>query len=185
MAEIGQWEKAIALAPSVSIEFWQQLSAQYAKHLVSTENDECVPFLIGTGEIDILLQFLTRRNQFDDSIIIAQANSEGSFPVSSKISSPVSDQSLPLSPSTPGTPGSPQTVGEFKISQTSSGMANVAQLSALKYMREAFPVLAATMYLSINEYGKAIKSLIQGNEVLLAYAMLSALKSVHSEVCSS
>jgi len=31
--ELGNWKKAMAFAPAVSIEYWQELSERYTKHL--------------------------------------------------------------------------------------------------------------------------------------------------------
>jgi hypothetical protein len=43
----GDWNAALAMAPSVSIEFWKTLTLTYAQQLNKNSNELCVPFLIG------------------------------------------------------------------------------------------------------------------------------------------
>ena len=40
MVKIGKWEKALALAPAVSKDYWQHLSQRYAEHLAAEEDEE-------------------------------------------------------------------------------------------------------------------------------------------------
>jgi len=51
LAELGQWEKALAIAPSVSLGFWRDLAARYSEHLSSTENTNSEAYLVATGNI--------------------------------------------------------------------------------------------------------------------------------------
>ena len=49
MVELGDWTAAIALAPAVSHEFWQELVAQYSQRLISQSSEQCVPYLLAAG----------------------------------------------------------------------------------------------------------------------------------------
>ena len=42
LAELGQWERAIATAPSVSLEFWSELCKRYADHLAHDDKLDAV-----------------------------------------------------------------------------------------------------------------------------------------------
>jgi hypothetical protein len=51
LAELGEWEKALAIAPSVSIGFWRDLASRYAEHLTSSASTESEAYLVATGNI--------------------------------------------------------------------------------------------------------------------------------------
>lgn len=55
LTELGQWEKALAVAPSVSIQFWRELSNRYADHLANSESGLSEAFLVATGNIPKVL----------------------------------------------------------------------------------------------------------------------------------
>ena len=50
MVELGEWERAIAIAPSHSIAYWQELSTKYAEELRAKGNDDVIPFYVATGQ---------------------------------------------------------------------------------------------------------------------------------------
>jgi WD40 repeat protein len=187
MAHIGQWEKALALAPAVSQYYWAELSLQHARHLAAAGNDDCVPIYIVTGEVEKAVDFLVSRNQIDDAVVIAQANAEASYPLRSRITSPITPTGLDetLSPVSPASPNTAQktsgSVGPCIPVTIDDNIKRVIQLNAQRYLNNALPTLAAATYLSINAYDQAIQVLVQGNETLLAYALVLALKNVHSE----
>lgn len=185
MVEIGQWEKAIVLAPAVSLVYWKQLCEQYAQYLSSTESEECIPLYVGTGSIDKLLSFYVSRKQLNDAAIISQTKHEGGFFMRCEETVPkIIDKSLAssLTHSTQLPPAITSQISE-SLSKTSEDMINIVEIAVNKYIQDAYPVLAATMYLTIDEYEKAIRTLIRGNEILLAYAVTQALRTLHYKVC--
>jgi hypothetical protein len=42
LVELGQWERAIAAAPAVSVPFWAALSKRYAEHLAAQDKLDAV-----------------------------------------------------------------------------------------------------------------------------------------------
>jgi hypothetical protein len=52
LAELDQWEKALAIAPSVSLGYWRDLAARYSAHLATSENSaNSEAYLVATGNI--------------------------------------------------------------------------------------------------------------------------------------
>jgi hypothetical protein len=48
MLELNQWEKALSVAPAVSISFWKDLASKYGDYLASKESIEALPFYVAT-----------------------------------------------------------------------------------------------------------------------------------------
>eukprot|EP00057_Strongylocentrotus_purpuratus_P025354 XP_011679828.1 PREDICTED: WD repeat-containing protein 17 [Strongylocentrotus purpuratus] len=76
MVELGEWEKALAVAPGISMEYWKQLAERYAENLSADENLDCVPYYLITQNIRKLVQFYCHRGQLNDALLVAQVASE-------------------------------------------------------------------------------------------------------------
>uniref|UniRef100_A0A7N8XUI1 WD repeat domain 17 n=1 Tax=Mastacembelus armatus TaxID=205130 RepID=A0A7N8XUI1_9TELE len=59
MVELGQWEKALSVAPGVSMKYWKKLMQRRADQLMAEDNDDAIPYCIATGEIKKLVTFFT------------------------------------------------------------------------------------------------------------------------------
>ena len=47
--ELGEWERALAVAPGVGLPYWHALAGRYAAKLQEEQREEAVPFLVATG----------------------------------------------------------------------------------------------------------------------------------------
>ena len=56
MVGLQRWDRALALAPAVSLAYWRGLTQRYANQLINDENDNCIPYILATG---ILSTFYT------------------------------------------------------------------------------------------------------------------------------
>ena len=52
LVKVDKWERALAFAPAVSYEYWQNLTKRYAEHLSNEENDEITGAYLVSGQID-------------------------------------------------------------------------------------------------------------------------------------
>ena len=50
--KVDKWERALAFAPAVSYEYWQNLTKRYAEFLSNEENDEITGAYLVSGQID-------------------------------------------------------------------------------------------------------------------------------------
>eukprot|EP01038_Epipyxis_sp_PR26KG_P004746 gene4746-6657_t len=72
MMDIGDWTAALAMAPSVSMEYWRGLSNNYAQHLMINSSEECIPYLLGTGKDADAVDFYLRRQDTSNAMLIAK-----------------------------------------------------------------------------------------------------------------
>uniref|UniRef100_A0A4W6CXX7 WD repeat domain 17 n=1 Tax=Lates calcarifer TaxID=8187 RepID=A0A4W6CXX7_LATCA len=76
MVELGQWEKALSVAPGVSMKYWKKLMQRRADQLMAEDNDDAIPYCIATGDIKKLVTFFTGRGQLLEALLIAQVCKE-------------------------------------------------------------------------------------------------------------
>ena len=72
MAELGDWSRALALAPVVSMEYWRQMAEKRAQILASEDDFSCVPLLVASGRAHEASDFLAGHGALEDAFCIAQ-----------------------------------------------------------------------------------------------------------------
>ncbi|XP_061535832.1 WD repeat-containing protein 17 isoform X1 [Phycodurus eques] len=150
MVELGQWEKALAVAPGVSMKYWKTLMQRRADQLMVEDNDDAIPYCIATGDIKKIVTFFTGRGQLLEALLIAQGACEGNIrtPQTSSINHKTNDVD--------------------NRHQYQSLLHNVCGQLAELYFQDGCAVLAACCHLAVDNVQLAISSLIRGNELELA-----------------
>lgn len=52
MVQIGAWEKALSVAPAVSMEYWHELALQFAEKQLRMKKKSSIPYLLATNQPD-------------------------------------------------------------------------------------------------------------------------------------
>uniref|UniRef100_A0A7N6AMZ0 WD repeat domain 17 n=1 Tax=Anabas testudineus TaxID=64144 RepID=A0A7N6AMZ0_ANATE len=149
MVELGQWEKALSVAPGVSMKYWKKLMQRRADQLMAEDNDDAIPYCIATGDIKKLVTFFTGRGQLLEALLIAQGACEGNIRV---------PQSSPVN----------HTNDVDNRQQYQSLLHKVCKELAEWYFQDGCSVLAACCHLAVDNIKLAMSSLIRGNELELA-----------------
>ena len=76
MIEIGDWMAALAMAPCVSHDYWMHLMKGHANYLKNKSSEDCIPFLIGTGQDREAVDFYLKRKDSLSAMIVSKM-SEG------------------------------------------------------------------------------------------------------------
>ncbi|MBN3326611.1 WDR17 protein, partial [Atractosteus spatula] len=158
MVELGEWDKALSVAPGVSMKYWKKLMQRRADQLIQEENDDVIPCCIATGDVKKLVNFFTSRGQLQEALLVAQAACEGNIHVpqiSSANHSPNTDDSN---------------------METYNGLLHrVSKELAEWYFQDGRAVLAACCHLAVDNTELAMASLIRGNELELAVCVGTVL----------
>jgi hypothetical protein len=165
MVELGEWERALAVAPGVSYAFWQDLSAQYGRKLAEDMSEDCVPFFASSGHAAEGVDFFAKRNQFKQAFSLASACNAGSFRGDS--GSPIGEgRSLEEGKegSEPGAAAQGQGGSKFILRATARQMSD-------HYTAMGEHVLAAASFLATNDVDSAFGNLLEGKQFLLAYGL--------------
>uniref|UniRef100_A0A8D0BZL6 WD repeat domain 17 n=1 Tax=Salvator merianae TaxID=96440 RepID=A0A8D0BZL6_SALMN len=158
MVELGQWDKALSVAPGVSMKYWRKLTQRRADQLIQEENDDVIPYCIATGDVKKLVTFFTRRGQLKEALLVAQAACEGNM------------QTLECAVAN----GSAHSEGTSTEDYTEL-LHKVSKELAEWYFQDGCTVLAACCYLSVENIELAMANLIRGNELELAVSVGTVL----------
>jgi hypothetical protein len=162
--ELGDHERALAIAPGVSIEYWQDMTQNYGQILANNLNEDCVPFFAAGGRPDEAVDFYTNRKQFREAFLIASAASSGSFPGHER------PQSKSESKDDTGNDGG-DPISPCSRERHSNLMQSISSHMADHYLDSGEPVLAATAHLASNDVRQAIKTLLDKDVHLLALGL--------------
>uniref|UniRef100_A0AAX7SCM5 Gem-associated protein 5 TPR domain-containing protein n=1 Tax=Astatotilapia calliptera TaxID=8154 RepID=A0AAX7SCM5_ASTCA len=145
MVELGQWEKALSVAPGVSMKYWKKLMQRRADQLMAEDNDDAIPYCVATGDIKKLVTFFSGRGQLLEALLIAQGACEGNIraPQSSAANHTTNDVDNNL-------------------------LHKVCKDLAEWYFQDGCSVLAACCHLAVDDVELAMSSLMRGNELELA-----------------
>jgi WD40 repeat protein len=155
MVEIGEWDAALAAAPAVSLAFWRDLAAKRAEQLVDNGKSSAVPLFIASGLYNRAVDVLLSGNEFDGAVAVCQAAVDGDLPVVSMASAarqPVEGEDADI-----------KALRSRCLDETVSSFLGRGQL-----------VLAAAAHLAVDDFERAMETLISGNELELALLMSNA-----------
>ncbi|NXP35856.1 WDR17 protein, partial [Leiothrix lutea] len=158
MVELGEWDKALSVAPGVSMKYWRKLMQRRADQLIQEENDDAIPYCIAIGDVKKLVSFFTSRGQLKEALLVAQAACEGNI------------QMLSLS-TTSGTSNS----SGNNTDDYNDLLQKVSKELADWYFQDGRAVLAACCHLAVENIELAMANLIRGNELELAISVGTVL----------
>ncbi|XP_044537602.1 WD repeat-containing protein 17 [Gracilinanus agilis] len=158
MVELGEWDKALSVAPGVSMKYWKKLMQRRANQLILEENDDVIPYCIATGDIKKLVSFFTSRGQLKEALLVAQAACEGNIQI----------------PQVFVHNGSSYSDG-INMDDNNELLQRVSKELAEWYFQEGRAVLAACCYLAVDNIELAMANLIRGNELELAVSVGTVL----------
>ncbi|KAK3573282.1 hypothetical protein QTP86_019394 [Hemibagrus guttatus] len=158
MVELGEWEKALSVAPGVSMKYWKKLMQRRADQLMQEGNDDVIPYCIATGDVKKLVSFFTSRGQLKEALLVAQGACEGNIhgPAITSINHSAS-------------------IDNDSIEIYTGLLHGVCRELAEWYFQEGCAVLAACCHLAVDNTELAMASLIRGNELELAVCVGTVL----------
>ncbi|XP_032774664.1 WD repeat-containing protein 17 [Rattus rattus] len=158
MVELGEWDKALSVAPGVSVKYWRKLMQRRADQLIQEDKDDVIPYCIATGDVKKLVNFFVSRGQLKEALLVAQAACEGNM------------QSIHVS--TPKGASYPDDVYKEDFNEL---LHKVINELAEWYFQDGRAVLAACCHLAVDDIELAMAYLIRGNELELAVSVGTVL----------
>ncbi|XP_023375749.1 WD repeat-containing protein 17 [Pteropus vampyrus] len=158
MVELGEWDKALSVAPGVSVKYWKKLMQRRADQLIQEDKDDVIPYCIAIGDVKKLVNFFMSRGQLKEALLIAQAACEGNMQTS-HVSAPK------------GSSYSDDICKE----DFNELLHTVSKELAEWYFQDGRAVLAACCHLAVDDIELAMTDLIRGNELELAVSVGTVL----------
>ncbi|XP_076467583.1 LOW QUALITY PROTEIN: WD repeat-containing protein 17-like [Babylonia areolata] len=164
MVELGEWERGLATAPGVSLQYWKSLAERYTKFLRQEENEDVIPFAAATGNVQELVRYFHSNGQYQEAMVSSQAACEDAFFHPHLVKDSKSHHSSESSEAD-------------QNSHRELLKESCLQLSE-RHFSNGSPVLAACCHLAIDDFQGAMSKLIRGNELELAISMGTVLGNV-------
>ncbi|XP_014672534.1 PREDICTED: WD repeat-containing protein 17-like [Priapulus caudatus] len=161
---LGEWEKALAVAPGVSMEYWTSLAKRRAEQLSAEDSEEAVPYLVATGDAEAVVEFYASRSKLHEAMLSAAVAREGRI-------------RTPRAPAQQNPDVADDEAAENEESHSRLLGETVEALGEL-YFQDGSPTLAACCHLAVDNYSKAMCKLIRGNELELAVCVGTVLGTV-------
>ncbi|XP_059484542.1 WD repeat-containing protein 17-like [Neocloeon triangulifer] len=152
MVRLGEWDKALSVAPGVSFEYWKQINQKRINELYVNESELVLPNALAQGDLQGLVTFYSNRGQLEESFAL------------SCLSRPKTEQAAPVVPS------------EESFSPL---MSCTARAVAENLLRKGAPIKAACTMLAVDDDHSALQMLMRGNELELLVTVGRALNKTH------
>lgn len=151
--DLGEWKDALAVAPGISLNYWNSVASRWAKKLLSEGNGEALPALLATGNSEEVLQFYRSQGELQKAYCIASAITEGVVPKKE-------------------TNNSNQCINSIENDcNNKKYVKEILQEMAEQYFNQGSPIYSACCCLAADDIKSALIALIQGNELELAVSL--------------
>uniref|UniRef100_A0A286XAU2 WD repeat domain 17 n=1 Tax=Cavia porcellus TaxID=10141 RepID=A0A286XAU2_CAVPO len=148
------WDKALSIAPGVSVKYWKKLMQRRADQLIQEDKDDVIPYCIAIGDVKKLVTFFMSRGQLKEALLIVQAACEGNT------------QTLHVSTSKGASHSDDINKEDFN-----ELLHKVSKELAEWYFQDGRAVQAACCHLAVDNIELAMAYLIRGNELELAVSV--------------
>lgn len=163
MVELGEWDRALAMAPGISMDYWKELMERRTTQLMREDDDSAVPYCVSLGDAAKLVSFFSSRGQLHDALLAAQVACEGGLTnLLQKKEKKIPD--LRKNDVLPSLINHMTDENKGLLQSTSAALADW-------YFYSGQPVLAACCHLAVGDITFALSKLIRGNELELAVSM--------------
>jgi hypothetical protein len=143
----GEWDKALSLAPAVSLDYWRQLVAQRAHELAKSDVTAAVPLLAVAGERRAVEDALLRRDDFRLAMAAA---------------------CVPPTAAPAPAPGSPTPA---VVAPAREEISRVAWAWATHHLKAGHPLMAAAVLVGADDVPAAVEELARAGEPEVALAV--------------
>ncbi|XP_072040937.1 WD repeat-containing protein 17-like [Amphiura filiformis] len=169
MVQVGEWEKALAVAPSVSMEYWKSLTARRAEQLVVEDSSDCVPYFVALGNVTKLVSFYSSHNQLEDAMLVSQVACEGGIQNSHCVMTDSAHRGKYIPTEDHNGVDEPSKDYIRMLHESSASLAD-------RFFQDGAPVMAACCHLAVGNVQLALSKLIRGHELELAVCIGKVLK---------
>lgn len=200
MADIGDWNKALLVAPAAGIEVWRKL---VVRRLAAAKEGDApedmpdafsrTPLYVAAGQIDSLVEALSAETKLDEAFLVAAASAHGAFGnvetngAAPAASAPRSDGRLePLSATAGRGSGALPPLGKAeraaRANDAPSGkdaerLAGLARKQAHRDLERGQPLRAAARYMAAGDVDGAVTTLYEACELEMAWVVSLFTKS--------
>lgn len=165
MMELGEFDRALAYAPAVSLDYWKVCMQKYGEWLNRHEErfaEAPLPY-IAINEIDTAVDILTQNEEYEDSKLVRALKVAGVYQdVFGKYEEVKHSNDVPIHH---------QALKSKTDLNKDEQLVDLTRRQAEQYFKSGQVILSACSFLSINDYKNALIQLVRANELFLAYVL--------------
>ena len=183
--ELGEHERALAVAPGVGLEYWREMSVEFARKQAEELNEDCVVFFAASGAAEEGVDFYAKRNQFKQAFSLAAAADAGFFVGAEgsrvggggggggKGGGGGNEEEKEIERNSLDDSAAPRERSNSLVNTGSSAfvLRATAQQMSDHYSSLGKGVMAATSFIATNDAKRALGSLLDSEQFLLALAL--------------
>jgi WD repeat-containing protein 17 len=165
MMQLGEFDRALAYAPAVSLDYWKSWMEKYGDWLSRHEErftEAPLPY-ISINQVDTAINLLTQAEEFEDAKLVRALKIAGVY--KDVLSRYEEEKDFD------------DEISHHVALKNKSDLNKDEQLIMLtkrqaeQYFKAGQAILSACSYLSINDYKSALVQLMRANELFLAYVL--------------
>ena len=165
MMSLGQWEKGIALAPCISIKYWQDCVNKYKEVLKKESNEDTLQYELLSNDIESAVKNLIEREEYEDAKVVKILSENEIFFNTEKNYKNIDVKKIhPLNASIETVP-----------SEVKDMILKIGHIEAEKFFANGEVMLSAATELAAGNTMETIITLIRANELFLAYFVAKLL----------
>lgn len=168
MIGVGEWERAITIAPAHSILYWQELATRYSKHLQKQKLLDAVPYFIAVGSTQSLVDYeadtmYSTTHDLQKALASAIGESVDGLPNKNDEDEEQEEEKK-------------NGEGPRDEVDISPNVRRVMDLVAERFRHDGKPIFAACCHLAVGDTQRAIQRLVLGDELCLAVILMKITK---------
>ena len=163
LLELGEWDRALSLAPGVSLGYWQQLVERRAAQLLAEDSDDLPAYSLAAGQPQLTAELHRRR---DEPLAVLEA----AMVTSSRASPPQTSES-----SSAPVPAAPPAGSPPQSAEAQAELVAAAGQASEWHLERGRPVLAACCHLSVDDLPGCLRTLARGHLRELAVTLYKLL----------
>ena len=175
MVELGEWERAIAIAPSIGYDFWQELTKKYGKVLAGNLDENCIPFFLAGGAVRNAVEFYGDRNESFDAVMIAKSFEKSNCHGGESRNHNYNNKQEEGKNGRENEDDEGEDTPQDLLKSTHCRMAE-------DFSQDDKLILAAASHFAVQDNEKGVEKLLKGKNHLLAFCVASSLGVSVSEI---
>ncbi|KAF0310731.1 WD repeat-containing protein 17 [Amphibalanus amphitrite] len=149
LLELGEWERALALAPGVSLDYWRRLAERRAAQLLAEDSDGLVALSLAAGRPQLTAELHRRRGEPLAVLEAAMVQATRGGP--------------PSQPAEDDAPASPERGPPPAQADNRAELLEAAEQASEWHLSRGRPVLAACCHLAVDDVPGCVRALVRGH----------------------
>ena len=164
--KLSNYEKALAYAPAVSMEYWQECAERYTQHLDQQKHEDLPLACLLSHQVSRAIDVYKQKGDYEDGKLVQILDSAQLYK-----EVPAQYRAVDVE----GPLNIPKFLKTFRLEEHAN-LSEFTEKQAHRYFEMCSPLLSASSHLSMNDVTNTLVKLIRSNELYFAFEVASFLQ---------